>query len=91
MWHVRKNKQRKGLENFEGAIVSSVVGEDFSEKMMYEQTTEWTKGKELWKYPRKNILGSGTRQCPSIKDHWAHARSWQVEFIILCREGEGTP
>lgn len=40
MWHVRKNKQHKGMENFEGAIVNSVVGEDFSEKMMYEQTTE---------------------------------------------------
>lgn len=37
---MKKNKQHKGGENNEGAIVNSVVRDDLSEKMMDEQRTE---------------------------------------------------
>lgn len=37
---MRKNKQSKGIENDEGAIVNSVARKNLSEKMIYEQRGE---------------------------------------------------
>lgn len=37
---MKKSKQHKVIENDEGAIVNSVVRDDLSEKMMYEERME---------------------------------------------------